>query len=507
MKQFTTLLILSLMFLSPVSALAETNAGVGPSNFFYIFDTTFEKVGLFFTFDSEKKAQKALVYAEERLAEAEESANENNSKSVEKAMSGYEKQISLATEKSKELKDEEKAEKLLNTVSESTAKHQEVLSGVLEKVPDEAKEAILKAIEISKKGQEKALQEITILKKEVSELKDEIQELKKELGNKTREPKEDNSNEEIDKLKKEVEELKNETKKPEQKTEEKEDVSKIEKDESKIVTLPNGAIVEMDKNGNIIRTIKEAIQQLYVPPVINTEPTATSSLATEIHEIISVSIFSTFDTMTFEWETNKVSKSKVFISGGDLSSKVYGSQSGLSTRHIANVSNLNGDTNYSYEIESIIGEEVVKEQGTYSTKKIKENATLSLNANTCRTNINGTYCDVEVYYYEDGERKDIDSVTISSDDSGEFVESSYPNRSCSGGEAANSDGTQRKGNPLSCPTRPSGRDGKPVVYFTYKPSAIGSRTLTAVANGVIATTVTQGQIEQCVGQIDVACNQ
>lgn len=160
-------------FFSPVSVSAETKAGIGPSSFFYIFDTTFENINLFFTFNSEKKAKKALVYAEERLAEAEESANKNDQKAVKKAIDGYEKKISLAVEKSKELKDKKKSEELLNTISESTVKHQEVLESVLEKVPDVAKEAIFKAIEVSKQGQEKELQEIAVFKEEAVELKNE----------------------------------------------------------------------------------------------------------------------------------------------------------------------------------------------------------------------------------------------------------------------------------------------------------------------------------------------
>jgi len=52
------------------------------------------------------------------------------------------------------------------------------LRGVLDKVPDEAKEAILKAIEISKKGQEEAIKQIAELKSEVEKLKKEVEELK-----------------------------------------------------------------------------------------------------------------------------------------------------------------------------------------------------------------------------------------------------------------------------------------------------------------------------------------
>ena len=166
------------VFATPVSATTETSAGIKPGSFFYFFDTTSEKISLFFTFGSENKAKKALKYADERLAEAKESANKNNPKAVEKAMTGYKKEILFATEKSKGLKDQNRAEELLNIVSENTAKHQETLASVLEKVPEEAKQAILNAIEVSKKGQEEAVKQITELKGEIEKLKKEVAELK-----------------------------------------------------------------------------------------------------------------------------------------------------------------------------------------------------------------------------------------------------------------------------------------------------------------------------------------
>ncbi len=236
-KSLTTLSILfiSLTFVVPVQVSASTNAGIKPNSFFYFFDTTFEKVGLFFTFDSEKKARKALEYADERLAEAEESANDNKPKAVEKAMKGYKKEISFATEKSKEIKDEKKIEELLNTVSESTARHQEVLTEVLDKVSDEAKEAILKAIEVSKKGQEEALREIVAPREEVTELKDEIQEIQKEEL--------ENKNKKTDEIKKENV---GKIKKPEPQEVRKE--AEEEEEEISQIKIKNKAVLATDRS-------------------------------------------------------------------------------------------------------------------------------------------------------------------------------------------------------------------------------------------------------------------
>lgn len=181
MKRFSTIalvLLLVAVFSLPASASAATSPGIKPGSFFYFFDTTFEQIGLFFTFNPEKKARKALEYADERLAEAEAVAEDNNAEAVKTAITSYESNIVFAAEKSKEVKDKGQAENLLTSIEDSTSKNQEVLSAILIKVPDEAKEAIRQAIEASKKGQEEAAKQIAELKGEVEQLKQEVAELK-----------------------------------------------------------------------------------------------------------------------------------------------------------------------------------------------------------------------------------------------------------------------------------------------------------------------------------------
>ena len=79
---FAMFLVLAVVLTSPFSVSAKTKAGTKPGSFFYFFDKAFERADLFFTFNPEKKAKKALENAEERLAEAEESASENKSEAV-----------------------------------------------------------------------------------------------------------------------------------------------------------------------------------------------------------------------------------------------------------------------------------------------------------------------------------------------------------------------------------------------------------------------------------------
>lgn len=195
-----SLLFLSIVVAAPFSASAATNPGVKPGSFFYFFDTAFERVNLFFTFNPEKKARKALEYADERLAEAETLTESKDSSMVKAVMENYTANIVLAAEKSKEVKDQQASENLFSTIADNTSKNQEVLSSVLVKVPEEAKDAILKAIEASKKEQEEATKQIAQLKGEVEQLKQEVAELKKEPNNL--------QVNEVERLKKEVEEPK-----------------------------------------------------------------------------------------------------------------------------------------------------------------------------------------------------------------------------------------------------------------------------------------------------------
>jgi len=106
------------------------------------------------------------------------------------------------------------------------------------------------------------------------------------IEQKNEEIKKNDQSKEIEKLKKEVEALKQKqsqfkiiekiTEKPII-AEKKESSSSQTKQNENMVTLPNGAVVEMDAKGNVVRTIKEAPQQIYVAPTAQTQQTSTPS--------------------------------------------------------------------------------------------------------------------------------------------------------------------------------------------------------------------------------------
>lgn len=181
MKKLITISLLSLFLATPFFTFAATSAGLTPSSPFYFFDTLSEKIVLFFTFNPEKKAEKALEYANERLSEAEASTEDKNSKAVETALAGYKESLSLASEKSKEVKDSATAENLFNEIADNASTSEKVLVAVFNKVPEEAREVITRAIEASKNSQAEAHKQISELKKSLSGQITEIEALRKEV--------------------------------------------------------------------------------------------------------------------------------------------------------------------------------------------------------------------------------------------------------------------------------------------------------------------------------------
>lgn len=251
-------IILGVIFFAPTFVSAATTAGVKPGSFFYIFDTVSEKIALFFTFNPQKKAKKALEYADERLAEIEAIAEEKNPDAVKTAVADYESNVALATEKSKEVADKGQAESLLTAIEDNASKNQEVLSVVLIKVPEEAKAAIARAIEASKKGQEEAAKQIADLKGEVEKLKQEVVELKQ--------VKDASQPSEVEKLKKEVEALKQAQRQKPVET------RAVEKVADKVVEVPRVTSVQTITSAQSVIKAEEQPLETSVIPAIPTVP-------------------------------------------------------------------------------------------------------------------------------------------------------------------------------------------------------------------------------------------
>ena len=132
--------------------------GITPDSPFYFLDLWGEKAGLLFAFGAEAKAERALGYAEERLAEAHTMAIRNRVRALERATNGYEEHMSLAIQKMEEARNKGvDISEVSEIVASATAKHLFVLDEVEDIVPEEAQEAIVQAKGVSINGHGNAL--------------------------------------------------------------------------------------------------------------------------------------------------------------------------------------------------------------------------------------------------------------------------------------------------------------------------------------------------------------
>ena len=161
---FLTIFLFLFIFssLERVMASPESEeAGLTPDSPFYFLDTWQEKISLAFTFNPQAKAEKMLKYAEEKIAETEKLSEEQKAKYMDKALNLYNQYSTNISTQIDKLKAQGKdVDQLLQKVSESTLKHQEVLTKVLEKVPEEAKSGIQNALSKSQQGFKKATEAI-----------------------------------------------------------------------------------------------------------------------------------------------------------------------------------------------------------------------------------------------------------------------------------------------------------------------------------------------------------
>ena len=111
-----------------------------------------------FTFNDVAKAKKHIKYAELRLAEAKEITEKGKPEFVADLIEEYEDNLERGN---RILRIAQQAGKNVTKVTElvaiATSIHVGVLEGVLEKVPEQAKLSIQRAITSSKKGNEEAL--------------------------------------------------------------------------------------------------------------------------------------------------------------------------------------------------------------------------------------------------------------------------------------------------------------------------------------------------------------
>ena len=145
------------------------NPGITPDSPFYFLDTLGEQIELLFAFSPAAKAERATQIAAEKAAEVEAMIEENKPDAVETAATRYGELISLAAQNIGE--SEDRAAAVAELVAQATSIHLTVLTGLLDKVPDQARSAIENALTKSENGAQSALDAL----QDKADLKSEIQ--------------------------------------------------------------------------------------------------------------------------------------------------------------------------------------------------------------------------------------------------------------------------------------------------------------------------------------------
>src|SRR3989338_8552512 len=111
---------------APDSAeLDDTDAGITPDSAFYGLDNAWEKISLAFTFNKEKKAEKELKYARERLREVKLMVEENKLDAVQKAEERHRKLIENVRARMDEIGEDDEEDLETNLEFENEIEEQE----------------------------------------------------------------------------------------------------------------------------------------------------------------------------------------------------------------------------------------------------------------------------------------------------------------------------------------------------------------------------------------------
>ncbi len=163
-KIIISILIIPFLFVGLVQA--QTNdlpdPGMLPDSLFYFLKSWTEGIGTVFTFGEGKKAERFLNLSEKRLAEAKALIERGSMEHATRTIERYEEQLERAMQRAERGKEKGlDTDKVLERISERTLKHQEVLADVYERVPEEAREGIERAMENSMRGHEESLRAVS----------------------------------------------------------------------------------------------------------------------------------------------------------------------------------------------------------------------------------------------------------------------------------------------------------------------------------------------------------
>lgn len=146
-----------------IGALAAGTTGVAyaadgavPGDSLYGIDRGVEQLELSLTQDPNKALQRQVAFTDERLGEAEELAERGDTAHFEEAISYYDQSV-LDVALLARMADEPGDGSLSQLLDQAFSKHQTRLEMLLEKVPEQGKKGIERAIQASSKGRDNAL--------------------------------------------------------------------------------------------------------------------------------------------------------------------------------------------------------------------------------------------------------------------------------------------------------------------------------------------------------------
>lgn len=157
--------ILAIFFLLGSGTVAASAASL-PDSFLYPVKIAAERAELALTFGESEKAELHLRLAERRLGEAQRMITEEKPEATERALSLMNEHLEGAQGRTRASAAQDK-EALYQKMLTLTERQQAVLTSVLEKVPEPAKDAISHALEVSRRGHQEAMEALGKGKKKV----------------------------------------------------------------------------------------------------------------------------------------------------------------------------------------------------------------------------------------------------------------------------------------------------------------------------------------------------
>lgn len=136
--------------------------GMLPDHPLYVLKSASERVGTLFTFGDVEDGERSLDLAEKRLSEASALVAKGKSAMAERTLVRYQDQLDRALAKAEEARAKGvDTDELSARASVAALRHQAVLADVYERVPEEARPGIERAMQAGMRGHEKGMRGIS----------------------------------------------------------------------------------------------------------------------------------------------------------------------------------------------------------------------------------------------------------------------------------------------------------------------------------------------------------